>query len=211
MSELPNPLPGATSMEEFARQLAALRQELAETRREVIEVRAVSTRLRALLAEREAELAAARAGIARQAETIQTQAAQIAELTATVVALKERLGIDSNNSGTPPSGEKVWDREKRAEDKKDASPSSRPTLAPPKTKASVRDVPIPAVLARALAEYIDRHKPEDVLFRTARGNLIRRDHFNADVLKPAIFSAGVPVDMTRTALDHAFAAAGGLT
>ncbi|MER6178577.1 site-specific integrase [Streptosporangium sp. NPDC001681] len=81
----------------------------------------------------------------------------------------------------------------------------RPTLAPPKTKASVRDVPIPAILAHALAEYIDRHKPEDVLFRTTRGNLIRRDYFNADVLKPAILSAGVPVDMTFHDLRHTFA------
>ncbi len=81
----------------------------------------------------------------------------------------------------------------------------RPTLAPPKTRASVRDVPIPAVLARALAEFIDRHKPEDVLFRTTRGNLIRRDYFNADLLKPAIFSAGVPADMTFHDLRHTFA------
>ncbi|GAA4219477.1 hypothetical protein GCM10023075_03600 [Streptosporangium album] len=81
----------------------------------------------------------------------------------------------------------------------------RPTLAPPKTRASVRNVPIPAVLADALAEYIDRHKPEDVLFRTTRGNLVRRDYFNADVLKPAIFSAGVPVDMTFHDLRHTFA------
>ncbi|MFF5109549.1 tyrosine-type recombinase/integrase [Streptosporangium sp. NPDC000509] len=81
----------------------------------------------------------------------------------------------------------------------------RPTLAPPKTKASVRDVPIPAVLAHALAEYIDRHEPEDVLFRTTRGNLIRRDYFNAEVLKPAIFSAGVPADMTFHDLRHTFA------
>ncbi|MEV4251145.1 tyrosine-type recombinase/integrase [Streptosporangium canum] len=81
----------------------------------------------------------------------------------------------------------------------------RPTLAPPKTRASVRDVPIPAVLADALAEYTDRHKPEDVLFRTTRGNLVRRDYFNAGALKPAILAAGVPVDMTFHDLRHTFA------
>ncbi len=81
----------------------------------------------------------------------------------------------------------------------------RPMLAPPKTRASIRDVPVPAVLADALAEHIDRHKPEDVLFRTTRGNLIRRDYFNADILKPAILAAGVPADMTFHDLRHTFA------
>ncbi|WP_230879568.1 site-specific integrase [Planomonospora sp. ID67723] len=81
----------------------------------------------------------------------------------------------------------------------------RPVLAPPKTKASVRDVPMPAVLADALTGHVDRHKPEDVLLRTTRGNLIRRDYFNADILKPAILAAGVPVDMTFHDLRHTFA------
>ncbi|MGW0594816.1 replication initiator [Streptosporangium sp. NPDC002607] len=62
-----------------------------------------------------------------------------------------------------------------------------------------------ALLADAPAEHIDRHKPEDVLFRTTRGNLIRRDYFNADVLKPAILTAGVPADMTFHDLRHTFA------
>lgn len=80
-----------------------------------------------------------------------------------------------------------------------------PTLAPPKTRASIRDVPIPTVLADALAGHIDRHKPEGALFRTTRGNLIRRDYFNADILKPAILAAGVPADMTFHDLRHTFA------
>ncbi|WP_346101275.1 tyrosine-type recombinase/integrase [Nonomuraea maheshkhaliensis] len=81
----------------------------------------------------------------------------------------------------------------------------RPVLAPPKTRASVRDVPMPAVLADALAEHIDRRKPKDALFRTSRGNLIRRDYFNADILKPAILAAKVPADMTFHDLRHTFA------
>ncbi|MEV4836319.1 site-specific integrase [Nonomuraea sp. NPDC049486] len=81
----------------------------------------------------------------------------------------------------------------------------RPVLAPPKTRASVRDVPMPAVLADALAKHIDRRKPKDALFRTSRGNLIRRDYFNADVLKPAILAAEVPADMTFHDLRHTFA------
>lgn len=81
----------------------------------------------------------------------------------------------------------------------------RPVLAPPKTRASVRDVPMPGVLADVLAEHIDRRKPRDALFRTSRGNLIRRDYFNADILKPAILAAGVPADMTFHDLRHTFA------
>lgn len=81
----------------------------------------------------------------------------------------------------------------------------RPVLAPPKTRASVRDVPMPAVLAEALAGHIEQRRPKDVLFRTSRGNLIRRDYFNAKVLKPAILAAGVPDDMTFHDLRHTFA------
>jgi hypothetical protein len=88
-------------MEEFALQLAVLREELSA-------VRQVNTRFRGLLAGRDVELAAARARIERQAATITAQATEIKELSETVAALRDRLGIDSNNSGTPPSAEKVW-------------------------------------------------------------------------------------------------------
>jgi transposase len=109
-------------MEEFALQLAVLREELSA-------VRQVNTRLRGLLAERDVELVAARARIERQAAAITAQATEIKELSETVAALRDRLGIDSNNSGTPPSAEKVWNRGKRAQEKKESS-GSREVFGP---------------------------------------------------------------------------------
>ncbi|MEO3863895.1 IS66 family transposase [Acrocarpospora sp. B8E8] len=120
----------APSMEEFARHLAAVREELSAVRAESETVRQVNTRLRELLAEREAELAVAREQIARQAEIIAVQAAEIKQLRELVAELQKRLGIDSNNSGTPPSAEKVWDRKKRADEKKDGSAGSRGVYGP---------------------------------------------------------------------------------
>jgi transposase len=117
-------------MEEFARQLAAVREELSVVRAESESIRQVNSRLRELLAEREAELAAAREQIARQAVTIAAQAQEIKRLRELVAELQKRLGIDSGNSGTPPSAEKVWDRAKLAEEKKDASPGSRGVYGP---------------------------------------------------------------------------------
>ncbi|WP_326824253.1 tyrosine-type recombinase/integrase [Streptosporangium sp. NBC_01756] len=38
-----------------------------------------------------------------------------------------------------------------------------------------------------------------------RGNLIRRDGFNADVFKSAVVAAGIPMDMTFHNLCHTFA------
>lgn len=53
----------------------------------------------------------------------------------------------------------------------------RPTLASPKTSSSVRDVPMPRFLGKAVAEHADRHAVAagDVLCRSARGVLLRRD------------------------------------
>ncbi|MFC0861593.1 hypothetical protein ACFHYQ_04695 [Sphaerimonospora cavernae] len=122
MSEQPVS-PSAPSMEEFARQMAALRQDVAE-------VRAANTRLRELLAEREAELAVARERIVRQTEVITAQAEEIKQLRELIAELQRRLNIDSNRSGTPTSSEKVWERKERAEDKKNASPGSRGVYGP---------------------------------------------------------------------------------
>lgn len=70
----------------------------------------------------------------------------------------------------------------------------RPTLAVPRTRASIRDVPLPELLSDALARHIEKYAPEDVLFRTGRDNLIRRDYFNArvDLCPSAVFEAHCP-------------------
>jgi integrase len=45
----------------------------------------------------------------------------------------------------------------------------------------------------------------DVLCRTSRGTLFRRDYYNREVWKPALAAAGVPLDTTFHDLRHAFA------
>ncbi|WP_055481271.1 tyrosine-type recombinase/integrase [Sphaerimonospora mesophila] len=81
----------------------------------------------------------------------------------------------------------------------------RPILATPKSPASVREVPMPVFLGEALEKHIAEHAPADVLFRTARGNLMRRDYFNARIWKPAIKAAGLLPDTTFHDLRHTFA------
>jgi integrase len=61
-----------------------------------------------------------------------------------------------------------------------------PVLAPPKTSASVRDVPMPRFLQDAIAG------------RT----LLRRDYYNREVWKPALTAAGLPADVTFHDLRH---------
>jgi integrase len=83
----------------------------------------------------------------------------------------------------------------------------RPVLAPPKTSASVRDVPAAGFLLDAVAEHVERLQltGSDVLCRTPRRNLLRRDHYNRAIWKPAIAAAGLPVDTTFHDLRHTFA------
>ncbi|MDL4816023.1 hypothetical protein [Actinomadura opuntiae] len=74
----------------------------------------------------------------------------------------------------------------------------RPVLAAPKTAASVRDVPMPDFVLDAVIKQADllELEPGDVLCRTARGTLLRRDYFNKRTWKPAIAAAGLPDDTT---------------
>jgi integrase len=83
----------------------------------------------------------------------------------------------------------------------------RPVLAPPKTAASLRDVPAPRFLLNAVVEHSDALKlgVVDILCRTPRGNLLRRDYYNREIWKPAIAAAGLPDDTTFHDLRHTFA------
>jgi len=45
----------------------------------------------------------------------------------------------------------------------------------------------------------------NVLCRTPRGTLLRRDYFNREIWKPAIAAAGLPADTTFHDLRHTFA------
>lgn len=91
----------------------------------------------------------------------------------------------------------------------------RPVLAHPKASASVRDVPMAAFLRDALLDHSKqlRLTGDDVLCRTPRQTLPRRDYYNREIWKPALAAAGLPADATlvpeasgraRDALDRAF-------
>ncbi len=90
-----------------------------------------------------------------------------------------------------------------------ARPGSQPCFAPPKTKASRRTVPIPAFVETALRQHIDRYVPDgdDRLITTTRGHLLRRSHYDQDILKPAVHAAALPRHTTFHALRHSYASA----
>jgi integrase len=82
-----------------------------------------------------------------------------------------------------------------------------PVLAPPKTSASLRDVPMPQILLDAVTDHSARLKlgRSAVLCRTPRGTLLRRDYYNREIWKPAIAVTGLPGDTTFHDLRHTFA------
>lgn len=63
------------------------------------------------------------------------------------------------------------------------------TLGPPKTPASVRDIPLPEFLIDLLTDHLDRHDHEHV-FTSPHGALLRRGGFRRRVWLPAV--AGNP-------------------
>ena len=69
----------------------------------------------------------------------------------------------------------------------------RPVLAPPKTSASLRDVPMPRFVLDAVIDHAEQLSlsDHDVLCRTPRGTLLRRDYYNREIWKPAITAAGL--------------------
>lgn len=83
----------------------------------------------------------------------------------------------------------------------------RPVLAPPKTSASFRDVPMPRFVLDAVIDHAQQLGLGDreVLCRTPRGTLLRRDYYNREIWKPAITAAGLPADATYHDLRHTFA------
>ncbi len=80
----------------------------------------------------------------------------------------------------------------------------RPVLAPPKTSASFRDVPMPRFVLDAVTAHARQFAlgKSDVLCRTPRGTLLRRDYYNREIWKPAVAAAGLPADTTFHDLRH---------
>jgi integrase len=79
-----------------------------------------------------------------------------------------------------------------------------PVLAPPKTSASVRDVPMPQFLQDAIARHVSDLALTDggVLCLTPKQTLLRRDYYNREIWKPALGQAGLPADTTFHDLRH---------
>lgn len=82
-----------------------------------------------------------------------------------------------------------------------------PVLAPPKTSASVRDVPVPKFLQDAIVRHVNDLSlaGSDVLCWTVRRTLLRRDYYNREIWKPALAAAELLPDTTFHDLRHTFA------
>ena len=81
-----------------------------------------------------------------------------------------------------------------------------PFLAPPKTAASVRSIPLPAVVLDALASHLTGFPPgpDGLIFTTESGNPIRRTSFG-DVWRAAVKAANAPVGTGFHELRHYYA------
>jgi integrase len=83
-------------------------------------------------------------------------------------------------------------------------PDRAPYLAPPKTQASVRVVPLPQVVVDALAAHLSAWPADELLFTTELGAPIRRTAFSERVWRPAVKRAGLS-EATFHALRHFYA------
>jgi integrase len=69
--------------------------------------------------------------------------------------------------------------------------NGKPFIAPPKGRKT-REVPLPEVVAVAIAEHLRQHPPIDgLVFTTRERRLTSRNHYNPHVWKPALRTAGV--------------------
>jgi integrase len=71
-------------------------------------------------------------------------------------------------------------------------PRKSPYLAPPKTAASYRTIPLPRMVVEALSEHVRLFPPgpDGFLFTTPKGEPLRRTAFSAKVWRPAAAEAG---------------------
>jgi integrase len=86
-------------------------------------------------------------------------------------------------------------------------PRRPPFLAPPKTEASRRTVPLPDTVVDAIALHLARYQsgPHGLVFTNDRGEPIRRTWFSAEVWRPAIKKAGLPSGTRFHDLRHFYA------
>jgi integrase len=78
---------------------------------------------------------------------------------------------------------------------------------PPKTPRSRRTIPLPDVVAEALAEHIREFPPaaNGLLFHTANGTPYRHDYYGVKVFAVAVVKAGLPDGTSTHDLRHAYA------
>lgn len=81
-----------------------------------------------------------------------------------------------------------------------------PRLVAPKTKKSIRRVPIPAVLVDGLAAHLAAYPTdaEGFVFRNLNGNPVRRNHFG-ELWRRAVEDAGLPAGVRFHDLRHTYA------
>jgi integrase len=79
----------------------------------------------------------------------------------------------------------------------------------PKTPRSRRTLPLPIVVADALAAHIAEYPPagDGSLFTTATGLLYRHEHYGSRIFAKAVRTAGLPAGTTSHHLRHHFASA----
>jgi len=79
-------------------------------------------------------------------------------------------------------------------------------LVPPKTPRSRRTLPLPQVVAEALAEHISKFGIDtDLLFTTTTGKPYRQAHYGVQIFAAAVRKAGLPAGTTPHDLRHHFA------
>lgn len=87
-------------------------------------------------------------------------------------------------------------------------PRREPFLAPPKTAASHRSIPLPQVVVEALAEHLrvfpSEHR-DGLVFTDDSGRALRRMAFSREVWRPAVQAAGAPAGTGFHELRHYFA------
>jgi integrase len=83
-------------------------------------------------------------------------------------------------------------------------PDRAPYLAPPKTQASVRVVPLPQVVVDAVAVHLATWPTDQFVFTTELGDPIRRTAFSERIWRPALKRAGLS-GVTMHGLRHFYA------
>jgi integrase len=78
-------------------------------------------------------------------------------------------------------------------------------VAPPKTQASVRVIPLPQVVLDGLAAHLAEWPAHEYVFTTELGAPIRRTAFSARVWRQSVTAAGLPTSVTFHALRHFYA------